>query len=273
MTKPTRIFLSSTWQDLQPEREAVERALHRMRSTIFSGMEYFGSRPETPRDVSLAEVDRGDIYVGIFAHRYGSGITEAEYRRARERGLPCLVYLKDDSVPVPPAYIERDAGKAAQLDALKNELKANHTVSFFRSPDDLAAQVATDLHNLLDSTAPVPEEQPFRMGSMYHVTINDARGVAIGDHAQVNQYSGGTGGRGPADAPSTTSPSSATDALHQRILDRFDLEEFRTLCFKLGIEYDDLRGEGRPGKARELIKLMQRRGQLDRLQQAVEGNS
>src|SRR4051812_12058722 len=99
MTKPTRIFLSSTWQDLQPEREAVEKKMHRMRDTAFSGMEYFGSRPETPRDVSLAEVDRSDIYIGIFAHRYGSGITEAEYRRARDRNLPCLIYIKDDDVP------------------------------------------------------------------------------------------------------------------------------------------------------------------------------
>lgn len=82
MIKSVRVFLSSTWQDLQPEREAVEKALHRMQDAAFLGMEYFGSRPDTPRDVSLAEVDRSDIYVGIFAQRYGSGITEAEYRRA-----------------------------------------------------------------------------------------------------------------------------------------------------------------------------------------------
>ena len=153
--KPTRIFISSTWKDLQPEREAVEKALDRMRDTYFVGMEYFGSRPDTPRDVSLAEVDRSDVYIGIFAHRYGSGITEAEYRRSRERDIPCLIYFKDDSVPVLPAYMERDAEKIAKLEALKCELTERHVVSFFKTPDHLATQVATDLHRLL---ATVPME-------------------------------------------------------------------------------------------------------------------
>lgn len=155
---PIRVFLSSTGEDLQPERDAVEKALHRMRDTVFGGMEYFGSRPETTREVSLAEVDRSHVYIGIFAHRYGSGITEAEYRRARERGIPCLIYLKDESVPVPPAHIERKRQKARRLERLKRELKGHHAVSFFKSPDNLATQVVTDLHKHLDSAPTVEEE-------------------------------------------------------------------------------------------------------------------
>jgi hypothetical protein len=158
--KPVCVFISSTWKDLQPEREAVEDALHRMQETAFAGMEYFGSRPETPREVSLAEVDRSHVYIGIFAHRYGSGITEAEYRRARERDIPCLIYLKDDSVAVPPAYIGREPAKVAKLEALKCELEVHHTVSTFKSPDHLATQVVTDLHNLLGSAPTVREEEP-----------------------------------------------------------------------------------------------------------------
>lgn len=160
LPRPIRIFVSSTWEDLQPEREVVEQALHRMRDTAFAGMEYFGSRPETPREVSLAEVDRSHVYIGIFAHRYGSGITEAEYRQARKRDIPCLIYFKDDSVPVPPAYIERDPERIAKLEDLKRGLKAHHTVSTFKSPDHLATQVVTDLHNLLGSTPTVREEEP-----------------------------------------------------------------------------------------------------------------
>ncbi|MBV8074922.1 MAG: DUF4062 domain-containing protein [Planctomycetaceae bacterium] len=47
------VFLSSTWLDLQPERKAVEAALHRFREAKFSGMEYFGSRDEDARGTSL----------------------------------------------------------------------------------------------------------------------------------------------------------------------------------------------------------------------------
>jgi hypothetical protein len=42
--KTVHVFVSSTWLDLQPEREAVETALQRLRETKFVGMEYFGSR-------------------------------------------------------------------------------------------------------------------------------------------------------------------------------------------------------------------------------------
>jgi hypothetical protein len=173
LPRPIRIFVSSTWEDLQPEREAVEQALHRMRDTAFSGMEYFGSRPETPREVSLAEVDLSDVYVGIFACRYGFGITEAEYHQARKRDIPCLIYLKDESVPVPPAHIEREPAKIAKLEALKCELKAHHTVSTFKGPDHLATQVVTDLHNLLGSAPTVRREEPPQRGPKYQITITD----------------------------------------------------------------------------------------------------
>ena len=93
---PVPVFISSTWLDLKPEREAVEAALQRMRETKYAGMEYFGSRDEDTRSTSLAEVDRSRVYVGIFGGRYGSGITEAEYRRARERKLPCFIYVKEE---------------------------------------------------------------------------------------------------------------------------------------------------------------------------------
>jgi hypothetical protein len=46
--------------------------------------------------------------------------------------------------------------------------------------------------------------------------------------------------------------------LHRFIIDRYDLEELRTLCFdKCGL--DDLRGEGKTAKARELILRLGRR--------------
>ena len=91
-----RVFVSSTWLDLQPERLAVEKALQRMHQTKLNGMEYFGSRDETTRDVSLKEVDRSDVYVGIIGGRYGSGITKEEYQRAAEKPLPRFIYFKDE---------------------------------------------------------------------------------------------------------------------------------------------------------------------------------
>lgn len=147
-TASPKIFISSTWRDLQPERKAVEAVVHRLRETEFVGMEYFGSRPETTLRASLDEVDRSQVYVGIFGARYGSGITEQEYRRARALGLPCLIYFKEDST-IPPDMRETDAAQLARLNALKGELAHAHTVSPFNIPQELAALVAADLHNWL----------------------------------------------------------------------------------------------------------------------------
>lgn len=146
-----RVFVSSTWHDLQPERRAVETALARLRETKFVGMEHFGSREETTFDTSLAEVDQSDLYLGIMAGRYGSGITEAEYRRARERGLPCLFYIKQS-----PAWSEDDPAQAARLEAFLAEIERHHIVDRFTKPDDLAARVTAGLHQWLFDKFLVP---------------------------------------------------------------------------------------------------------------------
>lgn len=143
-----QIFVSSTWLDLQPERQAVEAALQRLREVKFNGMEYFGSRTETTRGASLVEVDRSHVYVGIFAGRYGSGITEDEYRRARELELPCLIYFKREAV-IPAEWREAAPEQAARLVALKDDLRRNHIATEFSSPEELAAKVTADMHRWL----------------------------------------------------------------------------------------------------------------------------
>ena len=53
--------------------------------------------------------------------------------------------------------------------------------------------------------------------------------------------------------------------LHKQLSQHLDLEELRTLCFYMGIDYDDLRGEGKVAKARELVKKVERDKTVDRL--------
>lgn len=54
--------------------------------------------------------------------------------------------------------------------------------------------------------------------------------------------------------------------LINKIAERFNLEEMKNLCLKLGIEFEDLGGENtRSAKARELVEYMERRGRLSEL--------
>jgi hypothetical protein len=166
------VFISSTWLDLSPERLAVETAVQRMRETKFVGMEYFGSRDESTRQASLHEVDHSHVYIGIFGGRYGSGITEDEYRRARDRGLPCFIYFKDES-KIPEEGSDTDPAGTEKLAALKSEFRHSerHTVSEFTTPDNLAAKITADLHRWLVDNYLVPQLEKVAHGQLPTATF------------------------------------------------------------------------------------------------------
>jgi outer membrane protein assembly factor BamB len=62
-----------------------------------------------------------------------------------------------------------------------------------------------------------------------------------------------------------TVPSPEATRLHRILSDYLDLEEFRTLCFDIGVKYDHLGGEGLAGKARELVLHLQQHNALTQL--------
>ena len=182
------VFVSSTWIDLKAERAAVLEVTHRLRGLHFLGMEFLGSRDSAPGVVSLEEVDRADVYVGIVGGRYGSGITELEYSRAKDRGLPCFIYFK--SAP------EWDAAPSASesrrdLETFRRRLLERHTCSEFATPAELALKLAADLHNWLFER---------RIGAGLRRLSTD---YASRVQAFVTEYVGGPdrpvpfGGRGP----------------------------------------------------------------------------
>jgi hypothetical protein len=62
---------------------------------------------------------------------------------------------------------------------------------------------------------------------------------------------------------------SSTGELDHMLTRLFDDEEFRSLCLGLGVDYDDLPGEDKAAKARELVALAERQGRLAELESAV----
>lgn len=53
--------------------------------------------------------------------------------------------------------------------------------------------------------------------------------------------------------------------LRDLLLESFNEDEFRDLCFVLRLDYDDLSGTNRSSRARELVNLCERDGRLDEL--------
>jgi hypothetical protein len=143
-----KVFVSSTFVDLADHRKAVDDTLSRL-SAQFRGMEYFGARPYEPKKVCFDEIARCEVFIGIYAHRYGwippgdiSSITEQEFDEARRRGMPCYCYVVDPNHPWNPKAIEYPA-----LDKVKRLHEKIGTLvrSHFTTPDNLAKLVSTDL--------------------------------------------------------------------------------------------------------------------------------
>jgi hypothetical protein len=71
-----RIFVSSTFKDLRPERESAQEALRRSQ-LIPWGMELFVSEPSKPLDVCLEQVQLSDAVILIIGFMARSLIPES----------------------------------------------------------------------------------------------------------------------------------------------------------------------------------------------------
>ncbi len=152
----TTAFICSPYEDLIEERKAIIYAVRKL-GLRDNCMELFGARIGTSIETSLNEVKQSDIMIVVIGHKYGSfilgkniSISEAEYLESQQRGLPCLVYLRDESSPVEPKYTEHDPAKLQALEKFKALLKEKHTVGFFKDSLELGVSVAVDLTRAVD---------------------------------------------------------------------------------------------------------------------------
>lgn len=93
--KRYQVFVSSTFRDLQEERQEVMQALLEL-DCIPSGMELFPAANESQWSLIQRVIDDCDYYILIIGGRYGSiaddgvGYTEKEYDYAISRGKPIV---------------------------------------------------------------------------------------------------------------------------------------------------------------------------------------
>lgn len=158
------VYLSSTYVDLIRFRAAVYHTLAMMGYRC-KAMEDAVAADERPLDQCLSDVENSDIYIGIFAWRYGFtprdsvknpkelSITELEYLRAKDHKKPRYIFLLDEDTLWPPKYVDGvvpsqlghgcEAGN--NIRALRERLKLDRTVSFFTGPEDLCKQLTIAL--------------------------------------------------------------------------------------------------------------------------------
>lgn len=103
MEKKLQIFISSTFSDLRPERQAaVEGVL--LSGNIPAGMELFAAGDKSQLEVIKRWIKNSDAYMLIVGARYGSiepvsgkSYTQLEYEYAQELGLPMFGIVMSDA--------------------------------------------------------------------------------------------------------------------------------------------------------------------------------
>lgn len=148
------IYVSSTYKDLAAHRAAAAKALRKIGHRVIC-MEEYVARDRRSVETCLRDVANCDIYLGIFAWRYGWvpttenssrwSITEMEYRTAARTTppKPRLIFLLGDKAQWPKSKRDENTGKQSpggRIRALRNELK-NLSFGSFSTPDSLAAEV------------------------------------------------------------------------------------------------------------------------------------
>lgn len=171
-----KVFLSSTYYDLIEYRSQIWERLSKHNFQIF-GMEKFGARSENPLSTCMSELEKAQVYIGIIGMRYGSiepeskkSFTLLEYEHAISLKIPTLIYLIDEEKAViKPIHIDHENYHA--LCAFKDQLKHNHTVSFFENPNDLAVKIENDLRQHFSKTLSFIDKIPKKLNACVFRTV------------------------------------------------------------------------------------------------------
>ncbi|MBI1892585.1 MAG: DUF4062 domain-containing protein [Candidatus Rokubacteria bacterium] len=151
-----RVFLSSTFRDLRTVRQDIATRLREVFGAQLITMETFGSDEASPELASVRRVAECDVFVGIYARRYGSidpasgkSITELELEEAERcfssgRILALLLYVLDEAAPSDrdDSDVDRVAREGVQR---LRERAWRHTPTVFPKPTDLPFLIIRDV--------------------------------------------------------------------------------------------------------------------------------
>jgi hypothetical protein len=141
-----QVFVSSTFRDLEPERQKVLQAILEMRA-FPSGMELFPSADDEQWEFIKREIESSDYYVVIVGGKYGSlastgqSFTEMEYDYAVACGKPVMGFLFHDLGELKGSLLETDDGRRNKLDIFRAKVTKGRLIKHYRNPDELKALV------------------------------------------------------------------------------------------------------------------------------------
>lgn len=159
MEKRYQVFVSSTFRDLELERQEVMHALLEL-DCMPAGMELFPAANETQWNLIKKVIDDCDYYLLILGGRYGSigpeGIsyTEMEYRYALSTGRPTIAFLHRSPGKIIADNSESSPEGKEKLQAFRTTVEKK-LCKHWETPQELGSVVSRSLIQLIKSTPAV----------------------------------------------------------------------------------------------------------------------
>jgi hypothetical protein len=157
MRKKLQVFVSSTFTDLQSERQAAVQAILKA-GHIPAGMELFTASDKSQWEIIKRWIDESDVYMLILGGRYGSidsdsglSYTEMEYDYAVQQQKPLFsVVIKDEALEKKVRAFGSSAMEQNDPQAMKKfRAKVLSTMSaFFEDDRDIKLAIHESLNEL-----------------------------------------------------------------------------------------------------------------------------
>jgi Domain of unknown function (DUF4062) len=142
--KKYQIFISSTFSDLQQERQLALKVILDL-DHIPAGMEAFPAIDMEQFEYVKKIIDECDYYLLIMGARYGStdndgvSFTEREFDYAVSKGKTVIALLHSDIQSLPKKNFDADPALELKLNAFRDKVKNGRMVRFWNNHDKLIA--------------------------------------------------------------------------------------------------------------------------------------
>lgn len=149
-----KVFISSTFKDLQEERKGVIDALLSINCMPIA-MEFFPGSEREPIDLITQKMDECDYYLLVVKGKYGSihvekgvSFSELEYDYAIGKNIPTLIFLYSEPQNLRVIETENDYALKKKLEEFLQKI-VRHTVYGWTNPENLARGIAISMDYLV----------------------------------------------------------------------------------------------------------------------------
>lgn len=154
MDKRYQVFVSSTYVDLQEERQKVLQTLMEM-DCIPAGMELFPAADEEQWEFIKKIIDDCDYYLLIIGGRYGSiaddglSYTEKEFDYAVSKGIKVIALIHEAADSLPRDKTETNEDNYQKLQDFKEKVSTGRLVKHWNNSSQLPGEVSLSLNKTI----------------------------------------------------------------------------------------------------------------------------